>query len=290
MHPLDYLAVGHITKDLTPTGPRLGGTVSFAALTASALGLQAGIVTSISEDMHPLLEPIADLQLEALPAPFTSTFENIYRADGRLQILSSRAYDLPLPYIQTLVEHSTPRILHVGPLTNEIDLDIASQFPDVFVGITPQGWMRAWDADGIVTHRPMLDDGAAFISANAVVMSIEDIDHNEHLAIDYASQSEVLVVTRGEIGCTVFVQGAPSHVDAIRVEEVEPTGAGDVFAAAFFTHFSEHNDPLAAARFAAIIAGHSVRFAGLGLLNNPKELKRVVALANHAAQTGLLSA
>jgi len=43
---IDYLAIGHLVKDLTPAGPVIGGTVSFASLTARALGYRPGIFTA----------------------------------------------------------------------------------------------------------------------------------------------------------------------------------------------------------------------------------------------------
>ncbi len=46
LEPVDYLVVGHVAADVTPTGVQLGGTVSYSALTARALGLRVGIVTS----------------------------------------------------------------------------------------------------------------------------------------------------------------------------------------------------------------------------------------------------
>ncbi len=46
LDPVDYLVIGHIARDLTPSGPRLGGTVAYSGLTARALGLRVGIVTS----------------------------------------------------------------------------------------------------------------------------------------------------------------------------------------------------------------------------------------------------
>ena len=53
LEPVDYLVIGHVTEDLTPTGPRLGGTAAFAALTARAFGLRTGIVTSVGEGASP---------------------------------------------------------------------------------------------------------------------------------------------------------------------------------------------------------------------------------------------
>jgi hypothetical protein len=45
--PIDYLVIGHLTQDIIPDGFRLGGTAAYSALTARALGLRVGIVTSV---------------------------------------------------------------------------------------------------------------------------------------------------------------------------------------------------------------------------------------------------
>ena len=36
LEPVDYLVIGHVAHDLTPEGPRLGGTAAYSALTAWA--------------------------------------------------------------------------------------------------------------------------------------------------------------------------------------------------------------------------------------------------------------
>ena len=40
LEPVDYFVIGHVAHDLTPDGPRLGGTVAYSALTARSLGLR----------------------------------------------------------------------------------------------------------------------------------------------------------------------------------------------------------------------------------------------------------
>ena len=50
LEPVDYLVIGHITEDLTPSGPRLGGTAAFSALTARSLGLRVGVVSALNEE------------------------------------------------------------------------------------------------------------------------------------------------------------------------------------------------------------------------------------------------
>ena len=46
LEPIDYLLIGHLTVDLTPNGMRIGGSVTYSALLAQALGLRVGVITS----------------------------------------------------------------------------------------------------------------------------------------------------------------------------------------------------------------------------------------------------
>ena len=71
--PIDYLVLGHVTQDITPAGLMLGGTVTYAALTAQALGCKAGIVTSARADLD--LEPLNGIPVHLIPAEFSTTFK-----------------------------------------------------------------------------------------------------------------------------------------------------------------------------------------------------------------------
>ena len=44
--------------------------------------------------------------------------------------------------------------------------------------------------------------------------------------------------------------------------EVDPTGAGDVYASSFMVRYMETNDSLRAARFASLVAGLSIQSIG----------------------------
>ena len=41
-------------------------------------------------------------------------------------------------------------IVLLGPLDREVDYDLAATFSGSFLGLTPQGWLRQWDAEGRV--------------------------------------------------------------------------------------------------------------------------------------------
>ena len=72
LQPVDYLAVGHVADDITPTGIQLGGTVSYAALTARALGLRVGVVTSSGEGA--LLQALDGIHIVNVPSEHSTTF------------------------------------------------------------------------------------------------------------------------------------------------------------------------------------------------------------------------
>ncbi len=60
----------------------------------------------------------------------------------------------------------------------------------------------------------------------------------------------VVIVTRGADGCVVYTRDRVEHVPGFRVEEVDPTGAGDCFDAGFLVRWLAGDPPAEAARFA----------------------------------------
>ena len=89
----DFLTIGHVTRDVHPDGSfSLGGTVTFAAVTAYRLGLAAAIVTCADTDLLSSLPTLLpDIQLAIRPSTSTTTFENLYSEGFRTQYLRARA-------------------------------------------------------------------------------------------------------------------------------------------------------------------------------------------------------
>ena len=80
---------------------------------------------------------------------------------------------------------------------------------------------------------------------------------------ELAAQTRLLVVTEGYHGCTVFRSRIACRVSPRPAHEVDPIGAGDVFAAAYMISLAEAADPLIAARFANVVASMSVEAPGM---------------------------
>ncbi len=268
--PIDYLVIGHIACDITPTGLSLGGTAAYAALTAQNIGLNVGIVTSWGEEISsPALQaiPIANTK-----APKSTTFENHYTPNGRVQIIHHRATLLTAEMIPA--SWRAALMVHIGPIANETNPNMGLQFSKQFLGLTPQGWMRSWDEDGRVRSDRWQFDEAVFAAANATVVSIEDLNGDEAQIENLAAICPVLAVTEGPQGARVYWNGDVRRFTAPKVTEVNATGAGDIFAASFFAQYFKTRDPYEAAKFANKLAAHSVTRSGLASIPTLSEVKQ----------------
>jgi sugar/nucleoside kinase (ribokinase family) len=83
----------------------------------------------------------------------------------------------------------------------------------------------------------------------------------------------MLLVTDGWHPVVLHHAGHWYEVPARPVQEVDPTGAGDVFASAFLIRFAETGDPLAAARFATVVASMSVEGAGMATIPDRRRVE-----------------
>lgn len=258
-NPIDYLVIGHLTKDLTPSGERLGGTVAYAALTARALGLRVGIVTSWGEELP--LGPLSQVPMVNLPADTSTTFENIYTPSGRVQKIHTLAHNLDLFLIPEPWLNAP--IVHLAPVAQEVSPSMIRRFKGSFIGLTPQGWLRGWGEEGSVHPGEWPEATYVLNQATAAVISLDDVGGDEQRIEEMAAACSVLAVTEHAHGVRLYWQGDVRHFATPEVQEVDPTGAGDVFAAAFFSRLYSTRDPWEAARFATRLAAYSVTRAGL---------------------------
>jgi sugar/nucleoside kinase (ribokinase family) len=264
MHPVpaeppDYLLLGHVTKDLTPDGDRLGGTVAYAGLTAAAYGVRTALVTSCAADCD--LSALACISIHRVPAERTTVFENRYRGGSREQKVHAVAKSLEPSHLPE--EWRTPAVVHFAPVVGEIHPSLLEQFPHALRCATLQGWMRTWGSDGIVRQKVEASVIAAAEASAAVVFSLDDVEGDETEAQRLAERSPVAAVTEGAQGCRVYWNGHVRRFSAPRARAVDPTGAGDIFAAVFFLRLQETGDAFEAARMANAIAAHSIERQGL---------------------------
>lgn len=270
-----FLAIGHLTRDMQRDGSfSLGGTTAFAALTADRLGLAAGIVTSAEQSfIAEVSSSLSSLLLHVHPSQATTTFANSYDAGSRTQYLLARAPVLVLADVPDAWRNAP--IVLLGPVDQEISPDLVALFPrraGALVAATPQGWLRGWGADGRV--RPVAWETADQILPllDVLILSYDDLlpfglgdpEAASTLLRAWSTHVPMLVATNGRHGATLFHQGRTQHFSAYPAHEVDPTGAGDVFAAALLVHLARYNRPDLAVDFANWVASFSVEQHGIG--------------------------
>lgn len=259
----DFLVVGHVVQDLYGDSWRPGGAVVYAGLLAQHLGLTARVLTSCALD-YPVTEALPGIDVHRIASTATTQIRNVYTPEGRRQWVPSRAAgiatgDLPSQWI-------APSIALLGPVAGEVDSSIASMLSAGTLGIGAQGWLREVAPDGQVrpvaaqeTHfAPLLD------AADAVFVSEEDLASASagETVGGWARRVPIVAFTHGDGGADVSYKGEWRHVAAFPARTVDPTGAGDVFAAAFLIRYRETADPWEAARFASAAAACVVEGEG----------------------------
>jgi 1D-myo-inositol 3-kinase len=256
-----FLVVGHLVQDLMPGGWRLGGTAAYASLTAARLGLEALVVTSASF----VPQELEGVQMHVVPSPVTTQFHNIYEGGRRRQVVTARAQPLGLRHIPPAWRGA--EIVLLGPVVGEVPVRLAAAFPRALVGACLQGWLRHIGPGGEVGPRPAQRwRGIQHLRpCQALFVSDEDISSQEAGPVleRWAQQVLIVAYTRGERGAEVAYKGIWRHIDAFPAVTVDPTGAGDVFAAAFLVALWEGADAFEAARFASAAASLVVEREGL---------------------------
>lgn len=267
----DYVAVGHVTIDVLldpsrddrpdlPADPssgvrQPGGGAFYSALQAARLGLRTLILTrGVPEELGELLAPYAgELTVEIAPSRQTTTLITRGRGSGRVQRVLAWAGPMEQPGgVDT-------EILHLAPVARETPA--AWEGRARFVGLTPQGLVRTWDADGEIRAGELLRDRVPR-RCDAIVFSTHERERCAELVS--LCNEPVVAITAGADPTRVIRAGTvPVDVEACSVPRTrEDLGAGDVFAAAFFGALHEGMDAVGAAEFGNAAA--AARIAGVG--------------------------
>lgn len=270
----EFVLIGHVSRDLLSDGNwRLGGGVSYAGVAAGRLGLRVGVLTSASPDvLSTMREALPNAATINIPSPEATTFENIYDATGRRQFLRARAESLTRDHLPSAWVNA--RIVLLTPVAQEVDPAFAQAFPGALVAAAPQGWLRRWDTQGAISPSPLDVAPQLLPRVRALILSRDDLlpldadleqkEQANALIADWAREVPLVAVTRGADGANLYADSAPAESFAgVVAREIDPTGAGDVFAAAFLCWLDRTGDARAAVRFANHVAACSVERVGV---------------------------
>ena len=255
----DFVAIGHVTLDRIADAIRPGGAALFAAVAAHRLGLSVGLLTSHGDDFPLDLIP-PKIEVVSIPAADTSRFEHRLDAEGRVSHV--RAVAGPLTTADVPDDWRGAALTLLAPVLDEVDPMIATLFTEGAVGAAAQGWLRHAARDGLVVPRTWRSPERLLQSVQALFLSREDIRGQESEVVEWFQRTPIGVLTADRDGALLFVNGERYEVRPRPAREVDPTGAGDVFAATFLVQYQRDGDPWQAAAAAACAGSLAVEGQG----------------------------
>lgn len=102
---------------------------------------------------------------------------------------------------------------------------------------------------------PGIDELKLISGKNKVDEAIYELFH------DY-KELDMIVLKKGKKGATVYTRSKKYDIPAVRVKEVDPTGAGDYFDAGFISALLDGKDPVTAGKIATIVGALNVAAFG----------------------------
>lgn len=268
----NFVAVGHFTHDVTPQGYIIGGSAAYSSITVCNLGLNPRVVTSVGADFdqkNPLLNGI---KVEYHIAQSTTKFNNIYEDGCRYQLLLSVADKISAKHIP--LEWCNTDIAYICPVADEVTVDAVHAFSNAVIGVTPQGWMRKWDKNYRVSAKKWENAEKILPYIDALILSEDDIaPFPEELDL-YIELTKIVVLTRNKRGATLYKDGNSIDFPAYKTTQIDQTGAGDVFAAAFLSKYHETFNASEATDFANCVASFAVEHEGTKGIPTYEQIKQ----------------
>lgn len=257
---MNGITVGHITRDRYPEGFSPGGSVWYIGHTWHRMIWD--IHTTVMTAGNPLDIPFSKLPatVRVQESAVTTTFHNTYAPEGRTMRIEALAP--PIEPVEPPGGWPQIDMLLLAPVAGEVDpVAWTTRIDARLKAAGLQGWLKKL-VDGCFVPRPAEFDVETLRGLDVVFLSDEDYGGDADWLKALRAVVPRVYLTHGADGCTVFDGESEAHVPARPVEEVDPTGAGDTFAAATLAALAEGADPLKAAAVGSALAAKCVGVRG----------------------------
>lgn len=288
------------TPFLRRTDRVLSGCSTNACLAAAKLGEKPTLIGTVGpEFLNRLKDDLNDYQVEShlSLAKETGGFSLIYddRGDRELSVLGI-ADRIPL---SSNGYHQADFILF-GPILGEVTADLAEHViahNSTPIILDPQGLLRKV-RNGRITHE--LTDEFEIIAGLSNIVKANEIETLIITGVEpraepdravkelYKCGCQIAIVTLAEAGSVIYNGENIYHIPPFTTQAIDPTGAGDTYAAGFMVKYLETPDDLfAVGCFASSVASIMVENSGpdfqmtrsdvdrrmMDLLSGPHQLK-----------------
>jgi len=248
---------------------KIGGVTAYAGITYSRHGLDTLVVSNIAKNDRTIIERLEQENIIVLNGQTNRTthFVNNIKKDFRRQKVFNRARSIQPCQLSAVIKRVGG--LHLGPLhPDDIVPEAMTALPntDLKVFLDVQGYTRKVVAKkvsaAVSRHLTAALNAAHILKANGAELKVILEYYQKGLtALMETFEIEESVITLGHKGgWVVTLNGEKFEYPADRIENVtDPTGAGDVFFAAYLTcRFLNNQDIPNACRYAARIAARQV--------------------------------
>lgn len=262
--------IGHVVLDRNTIGgiehpPKPGGAAFYATSVFARLGLRTAVVTRVAPaDEDLLLGELRALGVHVinLGTARSTVFRNIDAPSGE-RVREQRVDQAAAPIEAADLPDLAARIWYLGPLARD-DLDCAiagiGRERGGRVAIDVQGLVRRVEDGRVVPEQPSAPPGLGAID----VLKADDAEiltFTGTTTLDSAARAAVaagareVVITKANRGSILFDGRRRIEVPAYRPRpELDPTGCGDTYLAAYLTRRLETDDLAACGCFAAAAA------------------------------------
>jgi sugar/nucleoside kinase (ribokinase family) len=278
-----------------PRGWRLGGGVTYSALTSARLGLATAAIVGVDDEAHDAheLDLLRGAGVELLLVRLAEgpIYHNLETPTGRVQTCIRVGVPLPVPEIPAAWRAS--RTWMLAPVADEVRDEWTDQPGEgAFVAVALQGLLRDLRPGELVTSRP-LRPTALIRRADLVGLSRGDVAPGTPLddLLGLLRPGAILVMTDGAKGGILVVADAEGSPEEVRWHatpseaEVDATGAGDTFLSALVATIARpaHGARRSLPDLAVAAAAGSLVVEGRGLGSVPHRAQVDVRVAHHRA-------
>ena len=290
----DIVSVGHFSIDSINLPNRrlpcviLGGSVTYASLSAKRLGANVSIISKVGEDFPEaylwwLSQEGIDLSKVAkIKHEKTTRFELNYNSDmsNRTMRLASKA---PSIKVEDVPSSLKTKAVHLAPIANEIPCEVAGKLAKSaeVISLDPQGLVRVFDENGLVANEPLKDKRMlelvdVYKSSQDEIEAVTGVaDLKSAIKAVHDFDVEIVIVTLGMKGAVLSIGGAMYEIPAYTPNKlVDPTGAGDAFIGGFLAEYVRGKEALWCACVGSALASTVVEGVGPTFLGDKDEIYR----------------
>ena len=283
-----HFAIDTIIRFNKEHKPTLGGSVSFGSLSLRTYtkDVKISIISnlgSLNFDRS-LLDIVKANGIDLNGIKWSDTNNTNFVLDyfnhSRSLTLKSRSPDLKFEDIPNEYLNNPPNVIVLAPLCNEISFEYISKimesFPDAYIGIDLQGFIRKIENGHVIIERDenIIDNMEKIINLigdklilkgseeEMKILSGEDDIYRAMNHFDYFDFKGIFIMTLGEAGSLIIKkQEKILKIPAFQSSGViDETGAGDVYFAIFLYEFIISDKSWTSIEKAALLASSAASF------------------------------